>query len=292
MLNEQIGQYRITEKLGQGGMGEIFAAYDQTLNRTVAVKVIASSRLGSDQSRRLFLREARAAAALDHPFICAIHNVLEYEGQPLIVMEMVQGETLQDRIARGALPVSTLCQFAIEIAEALAAAHARGIVHRDIKSSNIMITASGHVKVMDFGLAQMVGAMPEDETAHVSEERRVAGTLPYIAPEVLRGEEASPLSDLYALGVVLYEMATGRRPFAAKTDAMLSSDILNVSRRHRGRSFPHFRERSTASPCACWQKTHAAGRHRLTKSSKSSGISQKRDSSGVSARWPCCRSAP
>jgi serine/threonine protein kinase len=227
VLNEQIGQYRITSRLGQGGMGEIFAAHDEALNRTVAVKVIATSRLASDQSRRLFLREARAAAALDHPFICAIHNVLEHEGQPLIIMEMVQGETLQDRIERGPLPLKMFCSLAIEIAEALAAAHARGIVHRDIKSNNIMITPSGHIKVMDFGLALMVASMPEEETAHVSERMKVAGTLPYIAPEVLRGEEATPAADLYSFGVVLYEMATARRPFAARTDALLISDILN-----------------------------------------------------------------
>lgn len=227
MLNEQIGQYRITSRLGQGGMGEIFAAHDEALNRTVAVKVIATSRLASDQSRRLFLREARAAAALDHPFICAIHNVLEHEGQPLIIMEMVQGETLQDRIERGPLPLKMLGSLAIEIAEALAAAHSHGIVHRDIKSNNIMITPSGHIKVMDFGLALMVASMPEEETAHVSERMKVAGTLPYIAPEVLRGEQATPAADLYSLGVVLYEMSTARRPFAARTDALLISDILN-----------------------------------------------------------------
>src|SRR5438876_12091732 len=134
VLNQQIGQYRITGKLGQGGMGEIFSARDEKLDRTVAVKFIANSRLDSDASRRLFLREARAAAALDHPFICSIHNVLEHEGQPLIIMEMVPGETLQDRIERGPLPLKTLSALAIEIAEALASAHARGIVHRDIKS--------------------------------------------------------------------------------------------------------------------------------------------------------------
>jgi serine/threonine protein kinase/Tfp pilus assembly protein PilF len=230
MLNEQIGQYRITGRLGQGGMGEIFSARDEKLNRTVAVKFI-DARMDSDASRRLFLREARAAAALDHPFICTVHDVLEHKGQPVIVMERVEGETLQARISRGALSVEQVVQVALEIAEALAAAHARGIVHRDVKSANIMITPGGHVKVMDFGLALMLMSAPDDQTAHRSEElrSRVAGTLPYMAPEVLRGESATPASDLYALGVVMFEMATGRRPFAGKTDAVLISEILEHS---------------------------------------------------------------
>ena len=146
MLNEQIGQYRITAKLGQGGMGEIFSAQDEKLHRTVAVKFIANSRLDDDASRRLFLREARAAAALDHPFICSVHDVLEHGGRPVIIMERVEGETLQSLISRGALPIEQTVHYSREIAEALAAAHARGIVHRDVKSANIMIAPSGHVK--------------------------------------------------------------------------------------------------------------------------------------------------
>ena len=229
MLNEQIGQYRITGRLGRGGMGEIFSARDEKLNRTVAVKFIANARMDSDSSRRLFLREARAAAALDHPFICTVHDVLEHKGQPVIVMEYVEGETLQDRIGHGPLPLEQLLRNAREIAEAVGAAHARGIVHRDVKCANIMLTPSGHVKVMDFGLAVVVSTSPEEQTAHVSEEMasRGAGTLPYMAPEILSGEPASASSDLYALGVVLYEMATSRRPFGGRTDALLVAEILN-----------------------------------------------------------------
>jgi serine/threonine protein kinase/tetratricopeptide (TPR) repeat protein len=229
VLNEQIGQYRITGKLGQGGMGEIYAALDEKLNRTVAVKFIASSRLDSDASRRLFLREARAAAALDHPFICSVHDVLEHAGQPVIIMERVEGETLQQRVSRGPLPVDELVRISTEIAEALAAAHARGIIHRDIKSGNIMLTPSGHVKVMDFGLAVVITSSPEEQTAHLSQEiaAKIVGTLPYIAPEILRGEKASAVSDIYAFGIVMYEMATGRRPFTGRTDALLMSEILD-----------------------------------------------------------------
>ncbi|HEY8183683.1 MAG TPA: serine/threonine-protein kinase, partial [Thermoanaerobaculia bacterium] len=229
MIHERIGQYRITERLGQGGMGEIFAAHDEKLNRTVALKFIANERMESEASRRLFMREARAAAALDHPFICTVHDVLEHAGQPLIVMERVEGETLQELLSRGSLSAEQIVRYGKEIVEALAAAHARGIVHRDIKASNIMLTPSGHVKVMDFGLAIMLTASAEDATAHISEElkTRIVGTLPYMAPEILRGAKASPSSDMYALGVVMYEMATGRRPFCGKTDVTLISEILD-----------------------------------------------------------------
>ncbi len=229
MLNEQIGQYRITGKLGQGGMGEIFSAYDQKLNRNVAVKFIAATQLDSDYSRKMFLREARAAAALDHPFICTVHDVLEHHGQPMIVMERVEGETLHERIAHGPLSVEQVVQHALEIAEALAAAHARGIVHRDIKTGNVMLTPAGHIKVMDFGLAVITLSGPEEQTSHRSEDRpsKFAGTLPYMAPEILRGEPATESSDFYALGVVMYEMLTSRHPFTGKTDAVLISEILD-----------------------------------------------------------------
>src|SRR5438105_307501 len=210
-------------------MGEIFSALDEKLHRIVAVKFIANSQLDSDASRRQFLREARAAASLDHPFICSVHDVLEYAGRPVIIMERVEGETLFERISRGALPAGEVVRITIEIAEALAAAHTRGIIHRDIKSTNIMLTPSGHVKVMDFGLALVISSSPNEQTAHMSQEiaTKIVGTLPYMAPEILRGEKASSASDIYALGVVMYEMAAGRRPFNGKTDALLMSEILN-----------------------------------------------------------------
>ena len=225
MLTEQIGHYRVTGKIGEGGMGEIYSAFDEKLNRTVAIKVIAADLL-DDRARGRVIGEARAAAALDHPFVCAVHDVLEHDGQPIIIMEWVQGETLQARISRGPLPVAELSRYANEIAEALGAAHSRGIIHRDIKGTNIMLTASGHVKVMDFGLAVMTIPTAQEETARRSEQKVLSGTLPYLAPEVLRGEEASKASDLYALGIVMYEMATCRKPFSGKTDAILMSQIL------------------------------------------------------------------
>jgi serine/threonine protein kinase/tetratricopeptide (TPR) repeat protein len=240
VINSRLGQYRITGKLGEGGMGEIYSAFDEKLKRRVAVKLISPSRIESEGSRALLLNEARAAAALDHPFICGVHDVLELEGQPAIVMECVEGETLSSRLNRGPIPLAELLDRAIEIAEALAAAHARGIVHRDIKSGNIMLTASGHVKVMDFGLALIapsgpnditmtlnaIASMPQEEKMSDAAHGIVAGTLPYMAPELLSGGRASILSDLYALGVVIYEMATAQPPFFGGSAAVLMEAIL------------------------------------------------------------------
>ena len=272
-------------------MGEIFSAHDEKLNRTVAVKRIAQSLLHSDRSRGQFLREARAAAALSHPFICTVHEVLEHEGTLLIVMERVQGETLLSRLQRGPLPADEITARAKEIAEALAAAHQQGIVHRDIKSGNIMVTSSGHVKVMDFGLA-LIDPSPEEATARLSQRSTpaIAGTLPYIAPEVLRGHQASPASDVYALGVVLYEMATGRRPFSGTTDALLVSAILDGKplspRQWNGTLSTELSGLilSMLSQNPAERPTAAAVIERLRTRARLERVR-------TSARWPCCHSA-
>jgi serine/threonine protein kinase/tetratricopeptide (TPR) repeat protein len=210
MIDRQIGHYRVTSKLGEGGMGQVYAAHDEKLRRTVALKWISPAFLPDERSRRMFLQEARAAAALDHPFICSVHEVLDDGGQPVIVMERVEGETLATRLRRGPLSAEELRSIAIEVAEALEAAHARGIVHRDIKSANIMITPSGHVKIMDFGLAMIAS----DETFRRSQLQAegIVGTIGYLAPEILSGQAASPASDLYAFGVVVREMAPAQPP--------------------------------------------------------------------------------
>ena len=152
-MNREIGRYQNLQPIGRGGMGEIFRAEDPSLQRSVALKFIAPEHLGDSAGRVRLLREARAAAALNHPFVCTVHEVLEVGEQPVIVMELVAGETLHDRLSRGPLPVDDIRRFGSEVLEAIAAAHERGIIHRDIKSSNVMITPDGHVKVMDFGLA-------------------------------------------------------------------------------------------------------------------------------------------
>jgi TolB-like protein/tRNA A-37 threonylcarbamoyl transferase component Bud32/lipoprotein NlpI len=227
MSFDRVRHYRVLEQIGRGGMGEIYAAHDEHLDRTVVLKVIQAQRL-DETSRRWFMREARAAAALSHPFICAIHEVLEHEGQPVIVMEHVRGETVLQRTAASALPAEDVCRYGREIAEALAAAHSRGIVHRDVSASNVMITADGHVKLMDFGLARVdrAPAAAADETTMARTGNLIVGTPAFTAPEVLNGSPADARSDLYGAGAVLYRMATGRLPFSAEGSGPTLSDVL------------------------------------------------------------------
>jgi TolB-like protein/Tfp pilus assembly protein PilF len=208
-------------------MGEIYAAHDERLDRLVALKVISPQRLGDAHARELFTREARAAARLSHPFICKVYEVTETSaGEPVIVMEYVRGETVQQLTSAGLLAPEQVIRYGREIAEALAAAHAHGVVHRDISAGNVMIAADGHVKLMDFGLARVEPlTSPDEATASrmpVSLPAAVAGTPPYIAPEVLGGAAADVRSDLYAVGVVLYRMATGQLPFADRGEPLLA----------------------------------------------------------------------
>jgi eukaryotic-like serine/threonine-protein kinase len=225
-MTTQIGRYRNLQPIGRGGMGEIFRAEDPSLQRDVALKFI--TREHADEGARLrIMREARAAAGLSHPFVCTVHEVLEVGNQPVIVMELVVGETLHERLKRGPPAPDETRRIAGEILEALAAAHERGIIHRDIKSSNIMLTADGHVKVMDFGLATTDAESDSDATVErLTAAGALSGTITHLAPEILRGGMAGVSSDLYAVGVTLYEMCAGRLPFVAPTSAALIGDVL------------------------------------------------------------------
>lgn len=234
MLGQRIGQYRVLERVGRGGMGEIYTAHDDRLDRLVALKVISSNRLSAARERERFLREARAAARLSHPFICQVFEVIETDGTPVIVMEYVRGETVQRLTASRSFPPDQIGRFGREIAEALAAAHERGVVHRDISANNVMITDDGHVKLMDFGLAQVQVPVPSvhpnaptSSRASIPEAQGVVGTPVYIAPELLGGARADARSDLYAVGVVLYRMATGHLPFGERAGGALFGEVLS-----------------------------------------------------------------
>src|SRR5579872_5324218 len=211
-------------------MGVVYRAYDEMLHRDVAVKVVKKdARLDSSISQNL-LHEARASSSLSHPNICTIHDVGETDGELYIVMELVEGKSLYAMIAGAGLPPESVMRYGAQIASALARAHDRGIVHRDLKAANIVVTAEGLVKVLDFGLAKRVGGgifdAPTMSFSTVQGASSVSGTLPYMAPEVLRGDAADPRSDLWALGVVLYELASGHLPFEGRTGFEISSAIM------------------------------------------------------------------
>ena len=229
----QLGPYRIEGRLGEGGMGEVLRATDTRLRRTVAIKLLLGQGPTDPIKRERFEREAHAASALNHPNICTVYDVGEADGRPYLVMECLDGETLRARLARGPLPFDDLLDIAIQIADALAAAHAAGIIHRDLKPANIFLTTRGLAKVMDFGIAKRIGldAGPDDGTiaqpSSLTELGAPIGTVAYMSPEQARGEPLDPRTDLFSLGVVLYEMATGERPFNGGTDAVVFDALLN-----------------------------------------------------------------
>jgi serine/threonine protein kinase/Tfp pilus assembly protein PilF len=221
MIGRHILHYRILEELGRGGMGVVYRAEDLELERSVAIKFLPASVAGNTEERERFKREAKAAAALNHANICTIHAIEEAEGETFIVMEHVEGQELKDRLRTGPLGLEEALAIAGQLARGLAAAHARGIVHRDIKSANIMLSSGGQVKIMDFGLAKVRGS------SQVTKVGTTVGTAAYMSPEQARGEEVDQRSDLWSLGVVLYEMLTGRLPFQNDYDQAVIYAILN-----------------------------------------------------------------
>lgn len=229
MIGERLGHFHILNKLGEGGMGVVYRAHDELLNRDVAVKVVRKDRVSELPNQNL-LSEARASSSLAHPNICTIYEVGETEGNLYIVMELVEGRSLREMSSGIGLPPETVLRYGVQIAAALARAHDRGIAHRDLKPANIVVTREGLAKVLDFGLARQIDVRGSDESTRTmatsSPSGNISGTLPYLAPEVLRGEPADYLSDLWALGVVLYEAASGKLPFNGRTGFEISSAIL------------------------------------------------------------------
>jgi serine/threonine protein kinase len=230
VIGQMLGHCRVIAKIGEGGMGVVYRAYDEVLHRDVAVKVVRKGLDVNSPSSRGLLQEARASSSLAHPNICTIHEVGETEGELYIVMELLEGKTLREMAGEIGLPPESVLRYGSQIASALTRAHDRGIIHRDLKAANIVITSDGLAKVLDFGLAkQSLGAFFEGPTkslASMENVSRVSGTLPYMAPELLRGEDGDYRCDLWAFGVVLYEAACGRLPFQGRTGFEISSAIM------------------------------------------------------------------
>jgi len=230
-----VGHYTIVEALGKGGMGEVFVAEDARLHRRVALKVLPQILASDPGARERFEREAQAVAALNHPNIVTIHSVEEHGGRLFLTMELVDGRPLSDTIPKGGMPLDRLLRIGIEVADAMSAAQQRGITHRDVKPANIMLTASGRVKVLDFGLAKIrdaEAARATDDLTRMSSrsdltgEGKIIGTVAYMSPEQAEGKPVDPRSDIFSLGVVLHEMATGERPFKGDTNVSIISAIL------------------------------------------------------------------
>ncbi len=221
MIGETISHYKILEKLGEGGMGVVYKAEDTKLDRVVALKFLPSRLSASEQDKARFIQEAKAASAINHPNICTIYSIDEHEGQLFIAMEYIDGESLRDKIKAGVINLKSAIDIGLQITNGLASAHEKGIVHRDIKPENIIIRKDGIVQIMDFGLAHRTGSMQLDKAG------AIVGTIAYMSPEQTRGEPVNHLTDIWSLGVVLYEMLCGKLPFPGEYEQAIAYQIIN-----------------------------------------------------------------
>jgi TolB-like protein len=232
MIGQTVSHYRILGKLGGGGMGQVYEAEDLKLGRHVALKFIPENLAGDPKSLERFTREAQAASQLNHPNICTIHGIEDNNGHPFIVMEKLEGESLKQHIGGHPMELEKLLDVGVQVADALVASHAKGIVHRDIKPANIFLTPSGQVKVLDFGLAKQVHGLVEEDGAAADQSLTAIGVIPgtavYMSPEQARSETVDARSDLFSFGVVLYEMATGKKPFSGKNSLATLDAVLHA----------------------------------------------------------------
>jgi serine/threonine protein kinase len=232
----RLGPYKIEAPIGAGGMGEVYRATDTRLKRDVAVKILSPRLTAEPGAKQRFAREAHTASALNDPHICTIYDVGEHEGRQFLVMELLQGQTLKQYMDGHALAVEQVLKLGMQIAGALQTAHGKGIIHRDVKPANIFVTEGGEVKVLDFGLAKLLSPADPDTTLSqtLTQSQAVLGTLPYMAPEQLHGEETDARTDIWGVGAVLYEMATSQRPFHKELATSLIDAIL-----HESPALPH-----------------------------------------------------
>ena len=226
-LGTKLGHFEILSAIGEGGMGEVYRARDDKLGRDVAIKVIRADAIESSDRRERFIREAKAAALLNHPNIATVYEIDEANGLIFIAMELIDGVKLSELIATRQLSTERVVEIAIDIAEGLSAAHARNIVHRDLKPANVMILEDGRVKIIDFGIAKLLETGSEAETA--TKTHTMLGTVAYMSPEQARSVEIDHRSDLFSFGIVLYEMLTGANPFGGPSTPETLSAIINAS---------------------------------------------------------------